>query len=158
MAIIKKSEVVKHYQDTAGLNALSDFTSLSIGQNIAPTLDLNQKYTTHAIEAYSASTGSITVYTTPTDRDYYLTSVSLGFIKSAACDVTNGALSLLVYVNSRQSAIIRIPVLTLTAQNGYIALSFPHPIKVDRGTSITILGTFTVGDYLRTATITGFYY
>jgi len=53
--------------------------------------------------------------------------------------------------------LLYIPILTLTAQNSSIALNPLYPIRLDRGSAITLtMGAYTAGLCLRTTTLTGY--
>lgn len=105
-----------------------------------------------------AVSGALTaVYTTPTDRDFYLTGVTMSFAKDAVCDVASAVMTLSIRIDGAPAQIAQLPMLTLTAQSGVVSVSFPIPIRVDRGFAInTNTQTFTVGLLQRACTITGY--
>jgi hypothetical protein len=86
--------------------------------------------------------------------DVYVTSIQFGVIKDATCDVATGSLPITVTIGGINKVIAYIPIITLTAQNIVISCSFPHPIKIDRKTAITSVGTFTAGVMIRTYVMT----
>lgn len=115
-----------------------------------PILSQQNRYIT------ATSTGSQTIYTTPAEKDFYLTSATVSIIKDATCDMATGAVVILVTVNGVQSAVIGISTLTLTAQSDSVSVSFKYPIKIDRSSTVVMGGTFTAGACVRTGCITGF--
>lgn len=105
--------------------------------------------------ASRTASGSVSIYTTPTDKDFYLCSVALTYGADAACDNTfvtlNGSVDGIGTVNFLTLA---KPSLVAGAQS--TSLSFPKPIKVQRGTPIQITSTFGAGACTFQGQITGF--
>jgi hypothetical protein len=104
----------------------------------------------------SAATGTATLATTPSSKDTYITGVFLGVNKNAACDTATGAIAIAATINGVSTNLLRIPVITLNAENSNISQAIYPPIKIDRGTSITIGGTFAAGAMVRTYGVMGF--
>ncbi len=103
--------------------------------------------------AINATSG--TIFTTPTDRDFYLVAAMLSMIKdvtSTSADTTLG-----VPVDGVTQAILRIPGISLTPQNDVIAISFPYPIKVDRNAQIVITNSSNVANIVTRGSIIGYY-
>lgn len=128
-----------------------------IVQNIQPVLEMSQKYSTfHAKSSSSTSGTSMTIFTAPTDRDVYLTSASYSFMKDATCDTATASdCGLSASLNGNVISLIADSIITLTAQKTNITVSFPHPIKIDRGTAVLCAtGTFTVGLRVAKASVT----
>jgi len=82
------------------------------------------------------------IYTTPTDKDFYIVSVSLSVAKTAA--QTGSNVAILTTIEGASISILDIRGITLTAQDASRDISFHYPIKLDRGTTITLSPT---GDY-----------
>lgn len=105
----------------------------------------------------SSTSGLITVYTTPTDRDFYLTGITSSFIKDSTCDSSTGAYTITITPEGDSSKFLyAFPIITLTAQNQSLSNTYPFPIKLSRNSSIIFGGTFTVGVCVRNIGITGF--
>jgi len=160
--ILKNGALTEQIINTMKLQSSVDNPMISISNNGAPVIDINPKYTTVVKTGVRTATGAgITLLTTESGanaRDFYVTSASLSLVKDAACDQASGSITFVTVIGGESVFPIRLPILTLTAQNQSIALSFPHPIKVDRGTSI-ITGNlaFTAGSFILSASVTGFY-
>ncbi len=105
--------------------------------------------------AQSGATGTVTIYTAPVDKDFYLTGAMLGIIKDAACDASV-SINMSVTMEGSARELLSIPILTLTAQDRSVFLSFPFPLKIDRGTSITISGTYAAGNMRRMGNVHGY--
>lgn len=102
----------------------------------------------------ATNSASETIYTTPSDKDFYLVACSLAVIKDASA--TSTASWLQVYIEGIATAILKIPSITLTAQTGYMVLPLPYPIKIDKNTAITINNGTAVANVLATGIIIGF--
>ncbi len=106
--------------------------------------------------AGSSATGTMNVWTTPTDKDFYLTGANLSMVKDAANDMATGNVSLAVFVDGVAVNPIGIALLTLTAQNQTVQANFSIPIKLDRGSVISVGATYAAGAMRRFVTINGY--
>lgn len=100
------------------------------------------------------NTTSSTIYTTPSDKDFYLTAASLGFAKDATATAT--AVTLEVTVEGVAQNILVLPTVTLTADARAVANNYPIPIKLDRGSAITAKASAGVATILIRAAIQGY--
>lgn len=95
------------------------------------------------------------IYTTPTDKDFYLQSLHLAVSSSATA--TNTILCIKAYVDGLQKQLICILKNTLTATSGVsTGLVFPIPIKIDRGTNIDLTSDTNNTLFKMTGCITGY--
>lgn len=130
-----------------------------VQDTIIPVVEINPSLlrTVSVIRSSTKSTtGTGTIYTTPSNQDFYLTSATLTLIADAACDNTSVVLKTIVdgASSGRDVLIIGKPTLTATQITQTIALKYP--IKVDRNTAITYGGTFTVGAMTVSVSIHGY--
>lgn len=100
------------------------------------------------------TTGAATVYTTPTDKDFYLSGFTVSYEADAACDTT--AIDMRTTVEGNTVYIIELAKLTLTAGRETVPVTLRFPIKIDRGANITLNSSFTVGNIRFTAQIFGY--
>jgi hypothetical protein len=98
---------------------------------------------------------SATIYTTPTDKDFYLTSALLSTIKDVTSTSTLERLR--VVIDGVTQDILLISSLSLTAQDRTITLSLNNSIKIDRGTTITVTNSTNVANITTTALIQGYF-
>jgi len=93
-------------------------------------------------QASANNTTAGTIFTTPTTRDFYITSATISFIK----DATNTSLttSITVVIDGATQNLLILPQFATTAGQGSVSCSYLKGIKIDRGTTININNS--VGD------------
>jgi len=97
---------------------------------------------------------STTIYTTPADKDFYLCGAQISTTKDATSTSTLTAIN--VYVENVACQILRLQTLTLTAQHFGSSINFNVPIKLTRGTTITITNATNVANIASSGTIYGY--
>lgn len=130
-----------------------DNFSPEILPNIQPVMQIS-RVANIVREVGSAATGTFTIFTTPADKDFYLTGAMLSFTKDAASDLTTMAMNVVIAGATR--SIVVIPTTTLVAGTMQHNAPITTPILVDRGTTIGVTGTFTVGTATRFGLVQGF--
>lgn len=156
MATIRRGTIVANIIDALKLqvgNVLPNDTS----DKLVLTFDYSNSLNCDIVRHSSLVTsGSGTLYTVPSDKDFYLKYVTLSVVKDATCDMATGAVGVSAIIGGAARGLLAVPVLVTTAQNQSTQITFPTPIKIDRGTGITISGTYTAGLMARYTTIGGF--
>jgi len=122
---------------------------------IQPVISV-EPYTNIIATGGNAATAAVTVYTTPTDRDFFLHSIHLSYEKNATADNTEVYVSVTLANKLTAVNLIDIATLSLTASRDTQVIVFPKPLLLARGTGIGLYGTFSVGALIKTAQITGF--
>lgn len=121
-----------------------------------PVIEVGTKIVKDGLSVHGVATNatSQTLITTPTNQDFYICSAMLSVIK----DVTSTSVSSRIqYIkNGATMYLLYIPGITLTAQTEAISQTFPHAIKVDRGTAITVACTSNVANIITSAVINYF--
>lgn len=153
--------MVKHYnpsisEDAARiLNTKGEYLSSDVLPNIQPTIDI-KRICNIVRQADQSTTGAFTIFTTPTDKDFYLVGWSMSFSKGSATDATN-SLDLTVVIDGVTQAVETLGIFTLNTHAEALSGNCAgFPIKLDRGTNIQMTGTFTAGTLARSARIIGF--
>jgi hypothetical protein len=158
MANIYNSDLINEIREGGKIQQNVDNIPNQLADKVVPVMEVNPKILRriNIIKAYtSAATGESTVYTTPTDKDFYLVGYSLNSVKNAACDGTN------VYMEGVLSTGEAITIdywlsLTLTADKYNNSMSFSQPILLKRGSVIKVATNFGVGAQTKTALIYGY--
>jgi hypothetical protein len=161
MAQVYNSDLLKELRDASKLQQLSESIPNQLDTKIVPVIEVNPKLlrVVNIIRGTAkTTTGSATIYTTPTDRDFYLTAITFAVTKNAACDVASGRYGLQMYIDGAAQVIGMVSVQTLTASDIATSMTFDTPIKIDRNTSIVTAGgvSFTAGAMITTTSILGF--
>lgn len=158
MAYIYNSELSKELIEGARIATAKDNIPTQIADKVVPVMEVNPKLLRRANIIRSAnainSTGA-TVYTTPTDRDFFLTSVHLSVIKDVTATSQNTELDFVTDDGIQQYAFV-INGITLTPQNEVIDQQLNPPIKLKRGTNISLVNGTNVATIRTHATITGY--
>lgn len=156
--------MVKHYNTSLADDAnrilntkAGDMLSSQVNPILQPTIPITRICDIIRSASVSASASTGTLFTTPSDKDFYLSLVSFNIIKDSTCDVASGNTNLRAVINGANTDLIAIPMLTLTAQETNVQVAFPIPFKVDKNTSITLVAnTFTAGNFRKTGLLAGY--
>lgn len=157
MAKIYNNEVGKRLAKNAGIQVSVDKVPIELAEKIVPTMETNielLRKCTRREYGLANNSASATVYTTPTDRDFYLCGAQLSYIKDATA--TSAYSRLNVSVDGAILSIIHIPQFTLTAGNGSVAININPPLKVDRGTAISVVNSTNVANVQTAGNIWGY--
>lgn len=159
MVKIQNSDAIKEIRDAARLSISEGFPQ-DLAKSIVPVMEMNPnllRKTTVVFEGSTTATGALTLGTSSSTKDTYVTGFTFNYIKDATCDTASGNLRLLLTRNGQILQVARMAVLTLTAQSGQMAHQFANPIKIDRGTAVQIgSNTFTAGAMVRAANVYGY--
>lgn len=150
--MINNGEIIRDLGEELQLDNQSPPSN--INPSIVPVYSINKKFSTICSAYGKTTTGSGTIYTTPLKKDFYITGILLGVRQDAACDQTGvtvqatigGANTIIFFVQM-------VPSAAGTLQN---SMSLPFPIKIDRGTNITLVPSFTAGTQSSRVSIFGF--
>lgn len=132
-------------QKNAGLQTSEGFPS-QLADKVVPVMEVNPKLLRIAeiCKSTGGSTSPITVYTTPTDTDFYITGATFNCVQDVTSD--NIGSSLNITVNGVSVKPLYFSALATTAgQFQNQTTSFNPPIKVDKGTTITVSHSGTAG-------------
>jgi hypothetical protein len=121
---------------------------------IALVYPVNAKYTDVVKRTSTTLTANITVYTTPSDKDFYLTFLQLAITKDVVSDLISCFMQTTILGSA--TTIGQISLQTLTATSDTLVMTFPHPIKIDRNAAIILAGTFAAGTCTKFISIGGF--
>lgn len=154
-------------QNTDAITAIRDAARLSISEGFPQHLDLKvvpvmdmtpdfHRFTNIIQQVTSTVTGASDIYVVSTAKTLYLTNVTLGFSKDAACNIATGVISITGTVDGRLKNLISIPVFTLVVERDMVSIALVKPIKLDGGSTITSNVTFSLGAMVRSGAIMGY--
>lgn len=145
-------------QKSAGIQVSKDRIPTELAEKVVPVLEVNPKLLRNCniVKSTSAvNSTSGTLYTTPTNQDFYLCAAELSVIKDATATSTSSTITC-TPKGGAASIILRIMGLTLTAQENSISISLRFPILLERGTTITVTNSTNVGNVSSSGTIFGY--
>lgn len=163
MVTIHNTDLFKELKEAVKLQQLNDFIPSELARSIVPVVEVNPKLlrrSTVTTSNVKTTSGTTTILTTDSTKQFFITAFGLDIIKNAACDMGDGRISLAVTINGATQSLGGISVLTLTAQNTAITGTLDAPLKIDVGSTISLSGsvsTFTAGACIRSGWITGYY-
>lgn len=132
-----------------------------LAEKIVPTLETNpamfQKCNFWKGDN-KATSGALAIVVTDSNKDTYLTGMSVHFTKDAACDIATGSMNITFILADGlgTSYVLSPPVLTLTAERADYCVSFNQPLKLTKGTTISYAGTYTAGLMSRSLSVWGY--
>lgn len=150
---------MKHNNPSIGEDSLRLFNlktgdALSeISPIIQPSIEILPRINI-ARQVTATNATSATVYTTPTDKDFYLCTVQLAFIKDVTS--TSTQLAMTTTIDGVACTLIRVPHITLTVGQGSTSISYPIPVKIDRGVTIAVTSSTNVANVAVSGVITGY--
>ena len=132
---------------------IDDHLTDQISPVIQPTIEI-KPFANIVRNTSRGSTGTSTIFLTPTDKDFYLTSVGMSGQFDVVAD--NTAIEIRAAINGVTRTLIDIRKLTLTPVTVQQFVSYNMPIKIDKGSTIILTSTFTVGAGSFSGFITGY--
>jgi len=159
MAIIYNSDVSKNIIQGARIQVNRDKVPNELAEKVVPTLEVNPhlvKLANVTASTSSSTTADLTVYTTPTDEDFYLTYALWSIAENATDDGSSTSLVCTPYDLNANWNILQIRGLTTTAQSETIAVNFDSPIRIKRNTAINVSHTTTAGVMSKGRRIAGY--
>jgi hypothetical protein len=159
MVLINNSDTINEIIEVAKLKVSSDGIINNLQNNIVPVIDVNPKHSRRITIFKRGATTTTTeagLYTTPTDRDFYLIGCTLSYKKDVTSDSTNAYLRGVIYGDNSATIILNLDSETLTANHDHIELVFPIPLKMARGQAITYRMPITAGTMVVAGEIFGY--
>lgn len=156
MVAITSSDAIQRFVDEAKLQSANGVPT-QLNNQIVPVFEVNPRLTRFCdiVKTNSiANQTSATIYTTPTDKDFFLTSASLSYIKDVTSTSTGVAIN--VTINGLATSVLALPGITLTVSQGQISNTFLHPLKIDRNTNIAVISSTSVANIKAQGCISGY--
>jgi len=157
MATIYNSDLSKELVSGAKIQQATDRIPNILGDVVIPTMEVNPKLLrriNHSTYAAVTNATSGTIYTTPADKDYFLTAISLSVIKDVTS--TSVLVTLRCIQDGLTKVLLAIPCITLTVQNQGLSLTLPYPMKIDKNTAITVTSSTNVANIVIVGTVMGY--
>jgi hypothetical protein len=143
MAYIDNSDTKKEINDAIRGNAVSNIAPTQLANQVIPVLDVNPK-NFRIINVIKGNSAAGTLYTTPTDQDFFLCALTLSASNKTASQDTIASITCfpkgettartLIQVNFSTSALIDV-------NHDSLSLTFEQPILLERGSIISLTAT-----------------
>lgn len=157
MATIYNSDLQKELQEGAKIQ-VRDKAPTEITDKVLPVMEVNPKFFRRVnwnFAGAGTNATSTSLGTTPTDREIYVTGATLSVTKDATATTTYVRLN--CTADNGQSVILcSFGCITLTAEQHDMSVSFPFPIRLKKGTTITISASTAVGNFNAFASVFGY--
>lgn len=157
MATINNSDLTKELIEGAEIQISYETVPHQLADKVVPVMEVNPKLLRRCNVAKFANVTNATsgtIYTTPSDRDFYLVGCTLATIADVTATSTYSALK--VVIEGVSINILQIPRITLTVSSGTLSLTLPFPLKIDRASSIQVLHTTNVANVVTSGSIAGY--
>lgn len=155
-AKITKTEVTDSLRKAVGLQSGVNTIPSILNPVIIPTIDVYAGKSLDYIKTgESLNNATVTLATTPTDRDVFLTAIFMSQGRDTAATGNNGCY-LAVTINGATVKLMSLASVN-SAGYGYSSgqISFKYPIKLDRNTTIVLYNNVAAGINALTATVYG---
>lgn len=149
MATIYNTDLTKELKDGAKIQQIRDVIPSQLAEKVVPVMEVNPKLLRRCNIARSdvaINATAQTIYTAPTDKDFYLCGASCAVIKDATATSTNTAVVCSPAEGGNTANVISIAGLTLTAQENCNSIMFSPPLLIKRGTAIQVTNSTNVGN------------
>lgn len=156
MAQIHNSDLIKGMAENAKIQQNVDRIPNQLADKVVPTMETNPALLKTAnVVRYVDTNIDTTIYTTPSDRDFYLTGISYSLAKDALSTCSGIRISGTIDGVTQWVGIIS--GITLTTDSQTVSQNFSKPIKFDRGVNISIIHLTGTGATLRSSvTLVGY--
>jgi len=157
MATINNSQAIQRILDDAGIQTAIDEVPKQLARSVVPVLISNPKPSTYKVikNAYNTTQSATVLYTTPSDKDFYLTGIWFSNNSDVACDNTSMIINV-VPENGVSTSILQIYKPSVTVYVESFPYSFSKPIKLERGSTILFTNSFTAGSSVTSISLTGY--
>lgn len=131
---IQNEEAIRIIRNGAKLTLSEGFPQVLL-PNVVPVMDMTPRFH-RVVNIVRNATSATTIYTVPSDKDFYLTYASLSAAQSAAG--TGVSLSITVVIDGVARNLMDMATITLQACTESASNNFVPPVKVDRGSNIVL--------------------
>jgi len=157
MAEIHRGQVSKKIVRAAGLQPGADAIPKQLGTVVLPVLIVNEDAEQHIVRRSTLSDGAtVTLFTTPTDRDFFLTNGFLATAKSVLALSTRTRLTVTPSGTLSAADVLDMRYEPVTAGEINMTQSFVPPILLARGSTIVMTHTNATASIDSSGGIVGF--
>jgi hypothetical protein len=157
MVKTNNSVIQQEFVDSAKIQTTQGLPT-ELDNTIKPTFEVNPKLLRRCNIVKRGSllnATSATLFSIKADEDFYIVAATLTMIKDVTS--TSTTVGLTVTTDGVATKILDITGITLTPDSQTISVSFPFPLKADRGTITSLTSSTNVANVSAIGTIVGYY-
>lgn len=152
----QNKQLVNTAIDELKLNPRTDAVPQQVIPTIQPVFELKRKTITVFSSASASNATSALVYTTPSDRDFYLVASHLSMKKDGSSPSTSSSIVAVPDSTGAGVAINFVQGSASLAQEAHIYMDYPLPIKLKRNSQITVTNSSGTATIIASAFIYGY--
>lgn len=157
MAQINNFEIVDKIRRLFKLSASENIPNSS-GESVNPVLIANPDNFTKVLGSLTRTTTAAapgaTILTSHATKETYITGIDIAITSDVLAD--NVAMNVRVTINGALVILTNLNKQTLTITNNEARVMFPIPIKIDKGSVVTLVNVFTAGASRTDVSILGY--
>lgn len=150
------SRVVDFITKKLGIQTAIENSQFDLSPMIQPIIDINEKTSDIVEVRVDATASGGNFFTAATGkRRTFLTGCYIALDKDATSDLT--VVRIYATVKGRLRSLMRIDMLSTTAQNRELAINFKDPVEIDKGTTVYVnLTGGSAGNHLISSGVYGY--
>jgi hypothetical protein len=158
MAIINNSELMQEITRATQLNSAIAPAPNMLNNGVQAVIEVNPRLTKYTDKLYNAvrtSSGTSNIRVLTANKDFYVTYACISF----GCDILGATADCGIGVTINGQALDLIAIkngATAGVQSRDLAVTFPIPIKIDRGSGMSFRLTFTAGTFVGGGYLAGY--
>jgi len=158
MAYIDNTQTKREIDDAIRGNSVSNVAPGQVSNDVQLVCDVNPKNyrKINVVKSGQASNSTATtLYTTPIDKDFFLTNAAISVNKDITATSIESAI-VLTLEDGTSTSILNIGGITLTPQSQCMSISFNNAVKLKRNSTIVIINSSNVANILTKVNIMGY--
>lgn len=160
MTNVNNPQTIRELVQAANLQVGFDEIPSKLASSIVPVIDINSKnfrICDIVVNAQASTAGTTTIYTTPSNKDFYLTAIIVTSSPAVPTGMTLSAdRGIKGVVNNQTTTLVPGCIGVSNSFTTIPSQQFNYPIKLDRNTAITHLTDYTGGAVYISYTIVGY--
>ena len=155
----KNNDIRTIIKNTCKLDQYTDKVPAVIDDKVSLVMNINPDHNrTISICKTSNCNNAVTttMITTATNVDTYITGATLSVIKDVTSTSIASYINLVIDGTVAAVSLLSLPGITLTVQNQTASISLNNPIKLSRGSIVSVNNNTAVANIATTATIYGY--
>lgn len=153
MPIIYNDQLQREIIDAVKLKQGFDSIPNVLSGTVVPVIEVNPKLTRNVecARGVCSNATSANILVTDAAKSTYIVAAAMSVIKDVTSTSTGSDIR--VTIGGLTRSLLTIPGITLTVQQQSLSITFNHPLKVDSGSTITLISSTAVANCTASANI-----